>query len=164
MRFDYEEALPGTVDAVLAMGKLAKRVRLEPLLVELAKTRASQINHCAFCLDMHTKDAIARGEAPQRLFMLEAWREAEHLYTPREQAAIAWSEALTLVAESQVPDEVYETVRAQFSEQELMALTLVICEINTWNRICVSSRAPAGDYVPPHARAAERHMAEEAVT
>jgi AhpD family alkylhydroperoxidase len=120
---------------------------LEPALLELVKTRASQINGCAFCLDMHTKDARAMGETEQRLYMLPAWRETD-LYTDRERAALAWTEALTLIAEDRVPDEVFEEVRPHFSDDELAYLTLAIVAINGFNRFNVAFRLPAGNYQP----------------
>lgn len=110
-------------------------------LVELVKIRASQLNRCAYCLDMHTKDAIALGEDKQRIFMLEAWRETS-LFSDRERAAIEWTEALTLVSESQVPEEVYERVRREFTEKELVELSMVIIAINSWNRLSIAFRHP----------------------
>jgi AhpD family alkylhydroperoxidase len=113
---------------------------LEPSLCELVKTRASQLNGCAFCLEMHTREARAAGETEARLYPLSAWRESP-LYTARERAALAWTEAVTLVADSRVPDGVYNEVREQFSEEELVKLTLVINVINSWNRFAVAFRA-----------------------
>jgi AhpD family alkylhydroperoxidase len=107
--------------------------------------RASQINGCGYCLDMHSKDARAQGETEQRLYVLPAWREAP-FYTDRERAALAWTEALTLVAESHVPDEVFEEARAQFSEQELVDLSLAIVAINGWNRVAIAFRSEPGTY------------------
>lgn len=120
---------------------------LEPELVDLVRTRASQINGCAFCLDMHTKDARARGETEQRLYLLPAWRETE-FYTERERAALAWTEALTLIADDRVPDEVFAAVRPHFTDDELAFLTLAIIAINSFNRLNVSLRLPAGMYQP----------------
>ena len=114
---------------------------LEYSLVELVKLRASQINGCAYCLDMHSKDARAAGETEQRLHLLPAWREAP-VYSARERAALAWTEALTLVHETHVPDEAYEVARSQFSEEELVALSMAIVAINGWNRLCVAFRTP----------------------
>jgi AhpD family alkylhydroperoxidase len=110
--------------------------------------RTSQLNGCAFCLDMHSKDARARGEGEQRLHLLNAWREAP-FYSARERAALAWCEALTLLPQSGAPDEVYEQVARQFDEQEIVALTLAIVAINGWNRFAVGLRSPVGDYVSP---------------
>jgi AhpD family alkylhydroperoxidase len=128
-----------------------RRCGLESSLLELVKTRASQINGCAFCIDMHTKDARAHGETEQRLYALSAWREAP-FYTDRERAALAWTEAVTLVAETGAPDEVYELARGQFSEKELVDLTFAVVAINGWNRLAVGFRAVAGTYQPPAAK------------
>ncbi len=120
---------------------------LEPSLLELVNLRASQINGCAYCLDMHTKDARARGESEQRLYLLDAWRESP-FYSERERAALAWTEAVTLVAESRVPDAVYEEVRRQFGDDELLALTMAVIAINAWNRLNVALRTVPGTYQP----------------
>jgi AhpD family alkylhydroperoxidase len=133
-----------------AMLKLQQEVAssgLEHSLLELVKTRASQINGCAYCIDMHTKDARAMGETEQRLYALSAWHEAP-FYTARERAALAWTESVTRVADTHVPDDVYAEARAQFSEEELVALTFALVAINGWNRLCVSFRVPAGTYQP----------------
>ena len=126
--------------AMLALSDYSQNCGLEPSLCELVKTRASQLNGCAFCLEMHTREARDAGETEARLYLLPAWRESP-LYTERERAALAWTEAVTLVAESRVPDEVYEEARRSFSEEELVKLTLVINVINSWNRFAVSFRA-----------------------
>jgi len=118
-------------------------------LLELVKLRASQLNGCAYCIDMHTKDARSHGESEQRLYGVSAWHEAP-FYTARERAALAWTEAVTLVSQSQVPDEVYAQVRAHFSEKETVDLTLAIAAINSWNRLAISFRAEAGSYQPQH--------------
>lgn len=120
---------------------------LEPELLELVKMRASQINGCAFCLDMHTKDARAMGESEQRLYLLPAWRETD-FYTERERAALAWAEALTEIADDRVPDEVFAEVRPHFSDDELAYLTLAVVAINSFNRFNVALRMPAGSYQP----------------
>lgn len=120
---------------------------LEPALLELVKMRASMINGCAFCLDMHSKDARALGETEQRLYLLPAWRETE-LYSERERAALLWTEALTEIAEERVPDEVYAAVRPHFTDDELAYLTLAIVAINSFNRFNVALRMPAGSYQP----------------
>ncbi len=130
-------------DAMKAMGALEGYVEgsgLEPALIELVKTRASQINGCAFCIHMHTRDARARGETEERLYLLDAWRESP-LYSERERAALAWTEAATLVAQTHIPDDVYEVARAQFDERELVNLTLLVGAINAWNRIAIGFRA-----------------------
>lgn len=121
------------------------RFEKERSLLELVKIRASQINGCAYCIDMHTKDARARGESEQRLYLLDAWRESP-FYTERERAALEWTEAVTLITRGHVPDEVYERVRRQFEEGELANLTLAVVAINGWNRLCISFRVPVGDY------------------
>jgi AhpD family alkylhydroperoxidase len=120
---------------------------LELSLLDLVKLRASQINGCAYCLDMHWKDARARGESEQRLYSLDAWRETSY-YTERERAALAWTEAVTLIAENHVPDDLYEQVRQHFSEEELVNLTLAVVAINGWNRLSISFRTEPGTYQP----------------
>jgi AhpD family alkylhydroperoxidase len=124
-------------------------------LLHLVKLRASQINGCAYCIDMHTKDARAEGETEQRLYSLDAWRECP-FYSDRERAALEWTEAVTLVATTRVPDEAYEAVRAQFSEDEIKTLTLAIAMINTWNRLNVAFRTVPGDYQPGMFRAVKQ--------
>ena len=121
--------------------------QLEPSLFELVKIRASQINGCAYCLDMHTKDARLRGETEQRIYALNAWRETP-FFTDRERAALEWTEAVTRVGDTHVPDEVYQQATAQFNDDELVALTMGVAVINSWNRIAVAFRAPAGSYQP----------------
>ena len=113
---------------------------LEPSLLELIKMRRSQINGCAYCLHMHARDARAKGESEERLYLLDAWRESP-LYTDRERAALPWTEAVTLVSQTHVPDDVYEELRGQFSEEELVKLTVAVAAINAWNRIAISFRA-----------------------
>ncbi len=120
---------------------------LETSLLHLVKTRASQINGCAWCLDMHTKDARADGETEQRLYALSAWRETP-FYTSRERAALAWTESVTLVSQTDVPDQVYEEARKQFSEKELVDLTMAVIAINGWNRLNVAFRTVPGTYQP----------------
>ncbi|MDD2765406.1 MAG: carboxymuconolactone decarboxylase family protein [Opitutaceae bacterium] len=139
-RFDYYQAAPNALAAQLALSNYVRDCGLEHSLLELVKTRASQLNGCAYCLEMHTRESRAAGETEPRLHLLAAWHESP-LYTERERAALAWTEAVTLVATSRVPDEVYEAARAQFSEAELVKLTLAISVINTWNRLAVSFRA-----------------------
>ena len=120
---------------------------LEPSLRELVKTRASQLNGCAYCIDMHTKDARAAGETEQRLYALDAWRETP-FYTDRERAALEWTEAITLIAEDHAPDDVFMRVRQFFSEEEMVNLTLAIASINSWNRLMIAFRAVPGTYQP----------------
>jgi AhpD family alkylhydroperoxidase len=148
-RLEYVKIDPAARDALLEVETYVERTieqsRLELSLADLVRLRASQLNGCAFCIDMHIKDAIASGETEQRLYMLTAWREA-NCYTDRERAALALTEAVTLVAESRVPDDVYEEARQQFSEKELVALTMAIVAINSWNRMNVTFRRSAGNY------------------
>jgi AhpD family alkylhydroperoxidase len=126
---------------------------LEPALVELVKMRASQINGCAYCIDMHSKDARAAGETEQRLYALNAWREAP-FFTDRERAALEWTETVTLVSQNHVPEEVYENVRRHFIEAELINLTMAVVAINGWNRVAISFRAVPGTYQPQSSLAA----------
>jgi len=133
------------VKAIMGMGEYAEHCGLERSLLDLVLIRASQINGCAYCLDMHSKDARASGETEQRIYVLNAWSETSY-FTDRERAALAWTEAVTLVAEGHVPDAVYEQVRPHFSEAELIGLTMTIATINSWNRLNVSFRVPAGNY------------------
>lgn len=144
-RFKYSMSGHAGVQAMRDLETHLHDCGLKPSLLELMKMRASQINGCAYCLDMHSKDARAAGETEQRLYALDAWREAP-FYTDRERAALGWTEAVTRVADSHVPDEVYEHVRKHFDEQELVNLTLAVIAINGWNRLAISSRAVAGSY------------------
>jgi AhpD family alkylhydroperoxidase len=146
-RIDLMHVSPGIIHAMLGLERQVQKAGLDSKLLDLVRMRASQINGCAYCLDMHSKDARANGETEQRLYALDAWRETPY-YSPRERAALEWTEALTLVAESRVPDDVYERVREQFSEEELMHLSLAIVSINGWNRLNVAARTVPGDYVP----------------
>jgi AhpD family alkylhydroperoxidase len=140
---NFYQAAPDTIKALTALENQIQASGLEQSLIELVKTRASQINGCAFCINMHTQDARKRGETEQRLYLLNAWREAP-CYTDRERAALAWTEAVTLIAETHAPDDVYNEVRAHFSESETVNLTMLIATINSWNRLAISFRA-----VPP---------------
>ncbi len=150
-RLDYRLASPEAFKAMLHVEQQVHRSALEESLLELVKTRASQINGCAWCLDMHTKDARARGETEQRLYLVSAWREAP-CYSERERAALAWAEAVTGVAATHdVPDAVYEEARRHFDEKALVDLTLAIIAINGWNRLNVAFRTEVGSYVSPHA-------------
>ncbi len=148
-RLEYDKAAPGALRAMYALQKYVEESGLERSLLELIKTRASQINGCAFCIDMHTKDARARGESEQRLYLLDAWRESP-FYSERERAALEWTEAVTLVADGHVPDSVYERAREQFTEQELVNLTMAVVAINGWNRLAISFRAVPGTYQAAH--------------
>ena len=145
-RIDYNVA-PGAYKVMLGLETYVRQSGLEPSLLELVKLRASQINGCAYCIDMHTKDTRAGGETEQRLYALSAWRETP-FYTDRERAALAWTEAVTQVAEGHVPDEVYELARQHFTEKELVDLTLGIVAINGWNRLAISFRTVPGTYTP----------------
>jgi AhpD family alkylhydroperoxidase len=146
-RLNYTKAAPGAYKAMLGLENYVNECGLEPTLLDLVRLRASQINGCAFCIDMHWKDLRARGEEEQRLYMLNAWRESS-LYSERERAALAWAEAVTLVACDHVPDALFEQVRQHFSDKELADLTLAVVAINGWNRFSISFRTPAGSYQP----------------
>ena len=145
-RIDLMRVNPGIMQAMLGLERQVRQAGLDHKLIDLVRMRASQINGCAYCLDMHSKDARAKGETEQRLYGLDAWRETPY-YSDRERAALEWTEALTLVAETRVPDDVYERVRAQFSEDELAHLSLAIVAINGWNRLNVAARTVPGGYV-----------------
>ena len=146
-RIEFKHANPKVMQLLLGIESYLQGSGLEARLLNLVKTRASQINGCAQCLDMHTKDARAEGETEQRLYALDAWRETP-FFDERERAALDWTEAVTRVAESHVPDEVYERVKAHFSEPELIDLTLAVANINSWNRLNIAFRTVAGDYRP----------------
>lgn len=152
IRFNYAKSSPGAVKAMLDMERYLHGCGLEETLLHMIKLRASQINGCAYCLDMHWKDARALGETEQRLYSLDAWRECPY-YTDRERAALAWTEALTLITQGHAPDAVYEQARAHFSEKELSDLTFAVTTINAWNRLAISSRAEPGTYKRPEAKA-----------
>ncbi len=146
-RIDVHAASPEAYETMLALEGYLHRCGLEPSLIELVKLRASQINGCAYCIDMHAKDARAGGETEQRLHLLDAWRESP-FYSPRERAALAWTESVTRVSETHVPDTVYEEARQHFSEKELVDLNWVVVAINAWNRLAIPFRTPAGTYQP----------------
>lgn len=149
-RLDYKRASPEAWKTMLNTENQVRSSGLEAPLLELVKTRASQINGCAWCLDMHTKDARARGETEQRLYLLSAWRECT-CYSDRERAALAWTEAITQIAVAGVPDALYEEARRHFDEKAIVDLTLAIIAINGWNRMNVAFRTEVGGYVSPHA-------------
>ena len=154
-RLDARKAAPAAMHAMLALETyVSKSSHLEPPLLELVRFRASQINGCAYCLDMHSKDARARGESEQRLYTLSAWRETP-FFTDRERAALEWTEAITLIHDGHAPDAVYQEVRRRFTEEELVNLTLAIVAINGWNRLAIGFRAVPGEY-QPGARGAEK--------
>jgi len=161
-RLDLTKAAAGAVRAMRDLQAHVEQSGLEPSLLELVKLRASQINGCAYCIDMHSKDARAGGETEQRLYALDAWRETP-FYSERERAALAWTEAVTLVAQDHVPDSVYREVREHFTEEEIVNLTLAIVAINGWNRLAISFRAVPGSYQPA-ARAASHRAVPKAAT
>jgi AhpD family alkylhydroperoxidase len=140
-------ALADIMKAMYGLEAPLRNTSLEPALRELIKVRASQLNGCAYCLDMHTKDARAHGETEQRLYALNAWRETP-FFTDRERAALEWTEHLTLVAGKGIPDELFERVRERFSEEETVHLTLAVVQINSWNRLVMTARVPVGSYQP----------------
>ena len=154
-RLDARKVAPAAYQAMLGLEMhVRKSSHLEPALLELVRMRASQINGCAYCLDMHSKDAQAEGETEQRLYTLDAWRETP-FFTDRERAALAWTEAVTLVAEGHVPDEVYAEAREHFTEEELVNLTMAVVTINAWNRLSIAFRAVPGEYQPVARKKAE---------
>jgi AhpD family alkylhydroperoxidase len=146
-RVSLSEQVPEIYKAMLHLNSAVERTPLERSLKELVKIRASQINGCAYCLDMHTKDARAAGETEQRIYALPAWREAP-FFTARERAALALTEAVTLVHDGHVPDEVYGEAAAEFRPDELAQLVWAIVVINAWNRVAITARTPAGQYTP----------------
>ena len=146
-RIDVGKYISSNLAQALLKLSFESQKRLEHSLLRLVEIRASQINGCAYCLDMHTKDARAAGETEQRIYTLNAWRETP-FFTDRERAALEWTEAVTLVADQGVPDDVYERVKQQFNEEELVALTFAVVVINSWNRLNVSFRPHVGDYQP----------------
>lgn len=146
-RFEYAKSAPGGFKAMLGLEQYLRTCGLEDSLIHLVKLRASQINGCADCLDMHWKDLRAAGEAEQRLYSLDAWRECPY-YTERERAALAWTEAVTLIANGHVSDKVYADVRPHFTDKELADLTFVLAAINGWNRLAIASRVVPGSYQP----------------
>lgn len=147
-RVDYRRLTPQGCAALRALDLHVKAGGLEASLLELVKMRVSQVNGCAFCLDMHWKLARARGETEQRLYGLEAWREAPY-YTERERAALEWTETITRVSEGHVPDDVYERAARRFTPNELVDLTLAVIAINGWNRLAIGFRTPAGTFHLP---------------
>lgn len=148
-RLEYKYIAPAAYKAMHELEIYVHQSGLEPSLLELVKTRASQINGCAYCIDMHTKEARAGGESEQRLYALSAWEETP-FFTERERAALAWTEAVTEVSKGRVPDEVHTLARQQFTEKELVDLTMAIIAINGWNRLSISFRTVPGTYQPAH--------------
>ena len=153
-RWNYAKSAPGVYKAMEALETYLRTSGLEESLLHLVRLRASQTNGCAYCIDMHWKDLRALGEGEQRLYSLDSWQEFPY-YTERERAALAWTEAVTLIAESRTPDEDYEPVRPHFNERELADLTLTIATINAWNRLSIASRTKPGTYQPAHRVAAK---------
>ena len=164
-RLDMTAAAPEAQKAMFSLEKYVRQSGLEPSLLELVRLRASQINGCAYCIDMHTKDARSRGETEQRLYELLTWRETP-FYTERERAALAWTEAVTLVSQDHVPDDVYALARRHFSEKELVDLTMGVVAINGWNRLAISFRSVPGTYQPAvhHGTTSSIGMAEAAAS
>lgn len=146
-RININEKGQDAIKAMYGLESYLTKSSIEESLLHLIKYRVSQINGCAYCLDMHSKDLRATGETEQRLYVLDAWREIP-FYTERERAALDWAEAITLITEGHVPDEVYEDARKQFSEEELIDLTLAVATINSWNRLAISFRTTPGTYQP----------------
>lgn len=148
-RLDYSKVAPDGIKGLIQQETYVRSSGLEDRIIELVKLRASQINGCAFCIDMHTKDARSHGESEQRLYAVSAWHEAP-FFTERERAALLWTEQVTLISHDHVPDAIYNEVRKQFSEKELVDLTLAVIAINSWNRLAISFRTLAGTYKPDH--------------
>jgi AhpD family alkylhydroperoxidase len=147
MRIDPTKVAPGAMQAMLGLERYLEECGIDKRLLLMMKLRASQMNGCAYCIDMHWKDARALGESEQRLYGLDAWREFP-FYSEREQAAFAWTEAVTRLDEGHVPDDIYEQARAQFNDKELADLTLAVAAINAWNRLTIPLRVPGGSYQP----------------
>lgn len=148
-RLHYSRVAPEGVENIQNLEKYIHRSGLDPSLIELVKLRASQLNGCAFCIDMHAKDARTGGESEQRIYALTAWRDAP-FYSDRERAALGWTESLTLISSNDVPDEIFLEVRKHFTDKELVDLTLALIAINAWNRLAIGFRTPPGSYKPDH--------------
>lgn len=146
-RLNYSKTFPDAINGLLEIEKYVANSMLERSLYELVKIRASQLNGCAYCIDMHTKDARKAGETEQRLYALSAWRETS-FYSQRERAALAWTEALTLISKHKLTDSLFEDTRKHFNENELMSLSMAIVAINGWNRLAISFGNQAGSYTP----------------
>src|SRR6266705_2893726 len=149
-RMNYLHAAPAAYKALLGLEQYVRGSGIEPKTLHLLKIRASQINGCAYCIDMHTKDARAAGETEQRIYALDAWREAP-FFSEKERAALALTESVTLISEDHVPDSVFEQTLAQFSEAEIVNLTLAVATINAWNRLAITFRSVPGEYQPAKA-------------
>lgn len=150
-RINYQKIAPKATKGLVEIEKYIHESDLDPALYELVKLRASQMNGCAFCIDMHTKDARANGETEQRLYAINVWRDTS-FYSKKERAALEWTEALTQISANEVSDELYERVRKEFNEKDLVDLTMVIVAINGWNRLSISFRNEAGSYKPEQAK------------
>lgn len=146
-RLEFDRVRPEAAKAQLGMEAYVRASDLERSLVELVKLRASYLNGCAYCVDMHTQDALLQGEEPQRLFAVPVWRETP-FFSERERSALAWTDALTEIGRRGVPDSLFEAVREHFSEEELVDLTMTVITINGWNRLAIGFRAPVGSYRP----------------
>ena len=144
-RIEYAQVAPGAVEAMHALEKYVRTCGIEPKLLEFIKIRASQINGCAYCLDMHAKDVRSQSETEQRIYALNAWRETP-FFTEKERAALSWTESVTQISTSHVPDEVYEIARQYYDEKELVNITLAVIAINGWNRLAISFRRVPGAY------------------
>lgn len=144
-RLDYYNAAPGALKGMMELEKFVHSSKMDKSLFELIKMRASQINGCAYCIDMHSKDARKAGETEQRLYALSAWREAP-FFTDRERAALEWTEELTLISQNEVSDNLYNNMRQYFTEEELVTLTMAVVAINGWNRLAISFRSEVGSY------------------
>lgn len=144
-RLDYYNAAPGALKGMMELEKFVHSSKMDKSLFELIKMRASQINGCAYCIDMHSKDARKAGETEQRLYALSAWREAP-FFTDRERAALEWTEELTLISQNEVSDNLYNNMRQYFTEEELLTLTMAVVAINGWNRLAISFRSEVGSY------------------
>jgi len=151
-RIAYNKYSLPALHAMYALEKHLKSSAIEEKMLHLVKLRASQLNGCAYCIDMHSQDARALGDTEQRLYALDAWRETP-FFTPRERAALEWTESLTLISQNHVPDELYERVRKEFSENEIVDLTYAVATINAWNRLAISMRAVPGQYRPAERKA-----------
>jgi len=159
-RLKYGKAFPEGIHALLSLGHTINTSGLDERLLHLVYTRASQLNGCAYCIDMHTKDARARGETEQRLYGLSAWRETP-FYTPRERAALGWTEAITNIQQGHAPEAVFQEAHREFGDADLVKLTLAIAQINAWNRIAIAFRAEPGTYQPKLKKVEEPAMAAE---
>jgi AhpD family alkylhydroperoxidase len=150
-RLSYDKLAPDALKSLLSLERyLHHGGDIEPMLMHLVKLRASQINGCAYCIDMHAKDLLAGGETMQRIYGLDAWRESPY-YTDRERAALEWTEAVTLISQTHAEDEIFQRIKPHFSDKELADLTWIIAGINAWNRLAISMRTPPGTYQPPKA-------------